>query len=59
MREGGVGGVDASVEKNEVGLLCLGSRGKDDRGAESCERVLQMILLSGNWRIKLRQANPL
>jgi hypothetical protein len=58
-RQGGVGRVDASVEKNEVGLLCLGSRSDDDRGAQSCERVLQVILLSGNWRIKLRQVNPL
>ena len=56
---GSIGGVDASVEKNEVGLLCLGGRGKNDRGTKSCERMLQTILLSGNWRTKLGQVNPL
>lgn len=58
-RLGGIGGVDASVEKNEVGLLCLGSRSKYDRGAETCERMLQIILLSGNWEDKLWETNPL
>jgi hypothetical protein len=57
MRQRRIGGIDTTIGQNEIGLLRAGRRRENgDRAKRAPERMLQIVLLAGSWRINLGMA---